>query len=122
MKRLTACCLKERITFLKRVISETEVGDYEEKWQEVGQAWAMVKPIPTVNQQQDDAWHVVDEQKAIGLYRVAMRKCNDRNALHAGLRAITWKGKILNILSPFQLSQSVGFVEAVVADHGKINE
>ena len=122
MKRLTAGCLRERITFLKRVLIQTSEGDYQETWKELGEVWAMIKPISAFNRQQGDVWHVMESQKAKGLYRVAMRKNINRNALHADLLAIIWKGKILDILFPFQLSSSNGFVETVVADHGKEKE
>lgn len=119
MKRLTAGCLRERVTFLKRVTKQTLESDYQETWHEIGQGWARIRPISVFNGQKGDVWHVMETQKAKGLYRLGMRRINYRNALHASLDAITWKGKVLDILVPFQLSVVSGFVEAVVADHGK---
>ena len=119
MKRLTANCLNERITFLKRVVRQTPEGDYQETWKEIGQFWAMIKPMSVSIREQKNAWDVMDIQKMKGLYFLAMRKNIDRNALHADLSAISWNHKILDILIPFRLSSSKNFLEAIFVDRGK---
>ncbi len=122
MNKTNINLLKERVTFLKRTLIQTEEGEFHENWQDCGKAWAMIKPLPLVNQRITDTWHVLEGKKILGMYKVAMRKNINRNALHADFKALLWKYKILEILFPFQENPLTYFLEGVVIDCGKERE
>ncbi len=119
MKHSTIHLFTERVTFLKRILTLTEEGDFEENWQDLESLWAMVHPIPVRPVQSGEGWHVIEKNKGQGLYKIVMRKNTIRNALHADLKVLLWKCKILEILFPFRRSSSPHLLEAVAVDYGK---
>jgi head-tail adaptor len=119
MKKINASDLTERVKFLKRKLTLNLEGEYEEEWIEGEERWAMVKPLPTFNRNQQEEWNSISFHKEKSLYRITMRKNVDRNALHADQDALTWKGKILNILFPFRPTFMGELIEAIFVDYGE---
>lgn len=121
MKKLSLNALKERVLLMKRTSFQTEEGDYQEKSDEMFQAWAAIKPFFYMNKNAKETPDTIGLRKVLGAYRIAMHKNTIRDALHAGLNALIWKGKILDIFAPFQECSCEPFMEAVFLEYERKN-
>lgn len=114
--------LKHHLTLVKRVIQESEDGEFRETFQNVGHVFGRLKLIKSRCSGEFNEWGQTGGQNGFNRYALVMQKLDNRNALHADLYGLRFKQKLLKLVSPLDTISNDLFVEAVVMEVEKTKE
>lgn len=97
--------LKERITLLKRVITEDQSGDLIQKWTKGDTVWANITPIFSKKTQESEGW---GESLVPSRYKVILRKCQQT------FQRIQWKEDLYSVVIASQADENQRWLTCVV--------
>jgi|GEM_PF-2403905 len=114
--------LRERVTLFNRKIVQNDDGNMEEIYDPITTVWAKIEAISGPAKITPDVWHEMESYKINGIFKIVMRKINDRIARHAYLYALGWNHKVLDILIPFQEQENKRWLEGIAVEYRKGGE
>lgn len=114
--------LKQRVALISRRVIEDEEGNFQEEFSDIGSAWARLTLMRGGTGRDINDWGILAVNAERNYYRLVMQKNYNRNALHAELYGLRFRGRVLKLMSPIDMITDNSFVEAVVVDAGQKDE
>jgi hypothetical protein len=111
--------LRIRAELLRATPQEDDDGQITYTYAVLGTVWCAVERVEKTPYENMAKQSVTAGCKVIRFYKIIMRRYFSRDARHAYINALRFKGKVLPILAPFEQDGEGIFYQAIAADLGR---